>query len=383
MRKVKRSGVGQWGIVVLLVYGTLCRAGEADPEIAGKKLSEWVQQLRSDNRGFQVRAARALAEAPEELRATIIPKVVPLLASDRENDKFVAAQVLGEYGPAARSAVPDLLPLLQGTQFERNRAAAAKALGQILKDAELSEEVEKVAELLAAKFNEEYDKYSDVRREAVYALGMIGPAAKKIIPKLTRALTDFKLYSEEHFLVRKAAAWATGRMGPLAAEHIDRLIAMLHAEGRKAPEIVEAIGRIGAVHDNVVPNIVDAMERHDGIGWQIQAYEALLKCGTKAAPAVPLLARFLRERVLHPSLMVPAIKVLKMLGPLAEGAAGELKEYCDIDAYRCRNNNIRPATPEQVAEIRRVAREALEAITGQKHAAQAAGTEQEEKPQAE
>lgn len=381
MRIRAMFGIGGVAVVAILVCGGLCWAGEPEPELAGKKLSEWVQQLRSDNRGFQIRAARALAEAPEELRAKIIPHVVPLLASDRENDKFVAAQVLGEYGPISRSAVPDLLPLLEGTQFERNRAAAAKALGQILKNAEPSEEVEKVAQRLAAKFNEEYDRYSDVRREAVYALGMIGPAAKKIIPKLTRALTDFKEHSHEHFLVRQAAAWATGRMGPLAAEHIDRLIAMLHAEGRKAPEIVEAIGRIGAVHENVVPNIVDVMERREGIGLQIQAYEALLKCGTRAAPAVPLLARFLRERFLHPRLMVPAIKVLKMLGPLAEGAATEVKEYCNIDAYRCRDNNVRPATPEQVEAIRQLAREALEAITKEKSAAKSEG--QEKKPQEE
>jgi len=182
----------------------------------GKPLSQWIQQLRSENRGLQLRAARALTEAPENLRPTIVPLLIPVLKSERENDRFVAAQVLGSYGPGARPAVPSLLPLLSDMQFERNRAAAAKALGQILKDAQPDEEVEKVTQALTRKINEEWDAYSDVRREAVYAIGMIGPAARSAIPKLTRALTDVdpvhKLGGERRF-VRAAAPWACGRMG--------------------------------------------------------------------------------------------------------------------------------------------------------------------------
>ena len=195
----------------LLVAGLGDEArGADDPVIKGRRLSRWLTQLRSRNIGLQMRASRALKAAPEELRPKIVPKLAAILGSDRDNDRFVAAQVLGEYGPAARETVPLLVPLLKGTQFERNRAAAAKALGQILKDARPSPEVESVARALSAKYNEDYDNYADVRRESVRAVGMIGPAAKAVIPRLTRGLTDFKKWSEKHQQVRQQAAWTCG-----------------------------------------------------------------------------------------------------------------------------------------------------------------------------
>lgn len=306
-------------------------------ELQGKSVSEWISQLRSDNRGLQVRAGRTLAEAPVELRPAIIPQIMPLLKSERENDRFVAAQILGEYGPSARIAVPDLLPLLKGTQYERNRAAAAKALGQILKDAEPSEEVNKVAEALASKFNEDYDPYSDVRREAVRAIGMIGPAAKCVIPKLTRALTDFKKYSKEHQMVRQQAAWSCGQMGSLAAEHMDRLISMLHTEGDELPEIVEAIGKIGAINNNVVPNIIDKMEgtTYRWMDFQIAALKALQKFASKSKLAVPYIIRILQERGTEHTgrfslnWRIEAVKLLASIGSEAKEALPLLEKLKD------------------------------------------------------
>lgn len=312
--------------ILLLLFGYSAECGTE--ELQGKPVSEWISQLRSDNRGLQLRAARALSEAPTELRPAIIPQIIPLLKSERENDRFAAAQILGEYGSSARIAAPELLPLLKGTQYERNRAAAAKALGQILKDAKPSEEVNKVAEALASKFNEDYDPYSDVRREAVRAIGMIGPAAKCVIPKLTRALTDFKKYSNEHQMVRQQAAWNCGQMGPLAVEHMDRLISMLHTEGHELPEIVEAIGKIGAINDNVVPNIIDKMEgtTYRLIDFHIAALKALQKFGSKSKLAMPYITRVLQESgTAHTGQLslkwrIEAVKLMASIGPEAKEA---------------------------------------------------------------
>jgi HEAT repeat protein len=350
-------------LCLFCVFGFVASAEETELKLDGVPLSQLLKQLRSENRGFQLRAASSLSKAEAGQIPRVIPELLPLLKSERENDRFVAAQTLGNYGAAARAAVPELLPMLQGTQFERNRAAAAKALGQILENAQPSAEVEDVAKALTAKFNEDYDRYSDVRREAVRALGMIGPAAKICIPQLTRALTDFKLHSREHFMVRQQAAWTCGRMGPLAAEHMDRLISMLHAEGANAPQIVEAIGRIGPIHDNVVPNIVDAMERFDGgIGGQIQAYKALESFGPKAASAVPLLNRFLRERRLHPPQIIGALNVLKAVGPAAKEAVPVLESYFEINRYRSKNQP--DATAEQLATMRSLSRETVAVVGG-------------------
>ncbi|MBA4387316.1 MAG: hypothetical protein C0404_05000 [Verrucomicrobia bacterium] len=330
------------GIVIVTACALCCLASfalaEDDPDIGGKPLSELIKQLRSDNRGFQMRASKALVEAPAELKPTIAPKVMPLLKSDRENDKFVAAQVLGECGPVARPAIPDLLPMLKGTQYERNRAAAAKALGQILKDAKPDKEVEDVADALISKLNEDYDGYSDVRREAMYAIGMIGPAAKKTIPKFLKGLTDYREHSSEHQMVRQVSAWTCGRMGPLAAEHMDRLLSMLQAEGDQIPEIAEAMGRIGPLNENVVMNLVDRLERLPG-GWfpcKASAYGALEVFGPKALPALQYMMRVLRDtpgnRVpIEP--LIAATKVCGKIGPAAKDALPLLEKMAKYESH--------------------------------------------------
>ncbi len=351
-------------VALLLVCGGLCRAGEADPDLNGKPVSQWVQQLRSDNRGFQVRAARALAEAPAELHPAIAPLVIPLLKSERENDRFAAAQVLGACGPVARAAVPELIPLLQGTQFERNRAAAAKALGQILKDAKPDKEVEAAADALIAKLNEDYDAYSDVRREAMYAIGMIGPAAKKTIPKFARGLTDYREHSEEHRMVRRASAWACGRMGPLAAEHMDRLIAMLQTEGDQLPEIAEAIGKIGALNENVVMNLVDRLERFVG-GWfacKAAVYTALEGFGPKALPALPYLMRVLRDTPNNRVPIEPLIASVKVIGAIGPPARDALPLLEKMKTYESHPHAEIPKAMHDV--LHRAAEAAIASISG-------------------
>lgn len=306
---------------------------EDDPDIGGKPLSELVKQLRSENRGFQVRASRALSEAPTNLHARIVPQVLPVLKSERENDKFVAAQILGEYGPVARAAVPDLLPMLGGTQYERNRAAAAKALGQILRDSKAGEDIEKVTDALVTAFG---DAYPDVRREAVHALGVIGVASKRCVPKLVLLLGD------QEQMVRAQAAWTCGQMGPLAAEHMDRLISLMHAEW--TPEVVEGIGKIGPVNDNVVLNIVDRMEIASNQGWSegtdmalwpfgSAAMKALQRFGPKAMPALPYLMKLLPDKSgsdtvdIRARLVVIAevTRTIGAIGPAAKAAIPRLE----------------------------------------------------------
>jgi hypothetical protein len=333
---------------------------KAEPKLKGKPLSKWIEQLNHANRGLQVRAARTLSEAPKELRPKIMPQLIPLLGHKRENLLCWVAQVLGSYGPEARAAVPGLLPLLKGTQFERNRAAAAKALGLILVDAKPSEEVEKVAVALSEKFNEEYDKYSDVRREAVRAIGMIGPAAKKVVPKLHRGLIDYRKYSREHQMVRQQSAWACGRMGPLAKMHIDRLISMLHQEGHQIPEIAWAIGQIGPVHENVVPNLVDKMEKNmNSHAMVMRTLQALEGYGERAAPAVDFLMYYMKSGKASTETLIQTLKTLKAIGPKAKKAVPLVTKYKEIKSYSAHH---RKASAEQVAEIRKLAAEFLESV---------------------
>lgn len=333
-------------IIVFLMYIGTAIAQEEAHVIDGKSLSEWINQLRSDNRGLQLRAAKALAGVPSNAIPQAVKALIPILSSERDNDRFAAAQTLGEYGSAARSAVPHLLPLLVGTQYERNRAAAAKALGQILKDAKSDEEVDKVAQALTRKISDDYDAYSDVRREVVKALGMIGPAAKSCIPKLTRVIFEGSLglgsnQDQEYRLVRRAAAWTCARIGPLAAQHIDLLITRMHMEGEWCPEVVEAIGAIGAVHDNVIPNIIDKIES-SGRGGDFgalkeAAFSALANFGEKSAPVVPLTRRLLQGPMWGNDAMrvrIAMMKALPAFGPAAKDAVAEILAQIRIGKER-------------------------------------------------
>ncbi len=312
--------LGMVFISALVSWNDTAAGGEPEQKVKGKPVSHWIEQLKHENRGFQIRAARALSEAPEKMRAAIVPRLIPILESPRENDRFVAAQTLGNYGPAARAAVPKLVSLLKGTQFERNRACAAKALGQILKDAEPSEEVEKVTAALVAKFNDDKDEYVDVRRESVTALGMIGPAAKSCIPHLTPALKG-------PGSVAIQGAYTCERMGPLAAEHIDQLIVQLHRTGHDLPyaiAAVKAVAAIGPVHENVIPNLVDFYEKNI---WSREALNAFSRFGSKSKPVVPVVMRFLdkcdvKRTGVNPELAVDQLKTLAAIEGKGAGDQG-------------------------------------------------------------
>ncbi|MFC1672293.1 HEAT repeat domain-containing protein [Planctomycetota bacterium] len=329
--------------LVLLCSGIVF-AQEDDPKIKGKPLSKWIEQLRGTNRGLQMRAAQALSAAPTNLHSRIAPQVIPVLKSERENDKFVAAQVLGVYGPVSRTAVPDLLPMLGGTQYERNRAAAAKALGQILKGAEPSDEIEKITQELIRLFD---DKYMDVRREAVTACGMIGLAAKSCIPALPKRIGDAAAGNSITREAGKYEVWACGEFGPLAACHIDRLISIMH--GGPVAETVEAIGKIGAVNDSVVPNIVDRMElvatgtviaqegyrtprmsREAVREYMEKSFEALSRFGPKSAPAISYMVSMISAKgwERNKAYALGALKVLGAIGPAAKEAIKPIESNC-------------------------------------------------------
>lgn len=357
------AGVG----VAALCMSTFCALALAEgdePAVGDKTLSQQLKELRSDNRGFQLRAARALAEAPKELWPKILPQVLPVLKSERENDKFVAAQVLGEYGPIAKAAVPDLLPMLKGTQYERNRAAAAKALGQILKGAPESEEIEKVTKELVSLFD---DKYMDVRREAVTACGMIGLAAKSCIPSLGKRIGDAAGGDSVTRHAGKSEVWACGEFGPLAAVYIDRLISIMH--GGPVAETIEAIGKIGAVNDNVVKNIVDRMEvvaagnvivqegsrtrRINGEEMRaniIAALEALAKFGAKSEPSIPYLKRMITTGGWHKNKEY-AVRTMKVFGAIGPGSK-DVIETIEQGCLKSSDADIKKAAEEALAKIK-------------------------------
>lgn len=153
--------------------------------------------------------------------------------------------------------------------------------------------------------------------------------------------------------------------GPLAAEHVDRLIAMMHAEGDYMPETVEARGLIGPVHENVVPNIVDKLEVADVNQnaihhFRLKAFEALARFEPKAAPAVPYLIRFIKNPPpVHSSVaigdVIGALQALRAIGAeAAKDAIPAVRNLTDPKVVR----------HEVYAELRREAALTLDVLCG-------------------
>jgi HEAT repeat protein len=288
-----------------------------------------------------------MEHVPAEMAPKIVPKLLSLLKSERQNTKPWAAQILGSYGSVSHAAVPDLLPMLENMQYERNRAMAATALGQILEDAEPSEEVEKVTQALIKRFT---DGYPDVRREAVRACGMIGPAAKSCVPHLSNRLIDSqaKRSPTEIGPIRANAAWTVGRMGKHANAHIDRLIAMLHKERyyEAAVAVIDAIAILGPVHETVVSNVVDQTEKAvankvwgpAGPSWEQRktytrhVFDALKKWKAKSAQATDLMVNLISREGWDQrgakEIAIQALEVLGAVGPAAKKAVPTIEKNC-------------------------------------------------------
>lgn len=165
-------------------------------------------------------------------------------------------------------------------------------------------------------------------------------------------------------MVSVAAAETCARMGPLAREHVDLLITIMHRYAScYTPAYVLALGAIGPIQDNIVPNIMDKMEQQDqSIWWQMAPYEVFEKFGPKAAPAVDLLNRFLRENKLSPPQVIQTMKTLRAIGPAAKNALQTVEKFSKITQYHQRYGKA--ATKEEVAEINKQAEAAAKVIGG-------------------
>jgi HEAT repeat protein len=188
-----------------------------DPEVDGKKLSEWATLLHS--RDILDRQAAVLALA--RIGPGAVPlgtEVVPLLAvalKDKEvtNVRLWAAHGLGKMGAKAKGAIPQLEAVLKD-ECGLVRIETARALWRI-------DQHRAAVPALAAELK---DKEPCNRHRAAVMLGEIGPGAKAAVPDLVRALKDEGLANispapgvTERPAVREAAARALKKVDPATA----------------------------------------------------------------------------------------------------------------------------------------------------------------------
>jgi hypothetical protein len=165
-------------------------------------------------------------------------------------------------------------------------------------------------------------------------------------------------------MVSVAAAGACERMGPLAKEHVDLLISLLFRYASdQTPAYVKALGAIGPVQDNIVPSIMDFMER--GAAWRhIETWQVLHKFGAKSEQVVPYAKRFLtnpqfygRSDGRHRELLViEAMKFLQVAGPKAAEAMPQVEALINYKYPYNEDDDVTPLMRKEAARTAEILR---------------------------
>lgn len=240
----------------------------------------------------------SLSEAPSpcgELTSSLtaaVPVLAKLLAHGNAEIRAGAAVTLGEFGSESGEAVPALLRTLE-------------------------------------------DANPQVRAMSARSLGMIGPAARPAIPRLIVRLDDA---SGE---VLMWTANALGQFGENAGEAVPKLTEFAAREDGSARWAIEALAGMGT---NAVPGLAK-LYRNAERGNRHFVAKALMKLGTKASAAVPVVAADLTSESV--GRVVMAAHVLGRLGEDARVALPRLMQLGHHDrtaagTTRARANGANP-----------------------------------------
>ena len=185
---------------------------------------------------------------------------------------------------------------------------------------------------------------NDVRVNAVWAIGKIGPQARASIPELMEALVD------NDWKVRFPAAWALGRIGPDAVETIPSLI---HALGDRKVDVrreaVQALGWIGPQTNEVVPALIGSLKDPDA-DIRYKAALTLGGFGSTAKEAVPALIDALGD----------SDELVRRFVPQALGEIGsDAKDAIPALILGFRDEEVSTYAPSALGKIGKVAVPAL------------------------
>jgi HEAT repeat protein len=259
----------------------LARLHPDDKKLIAQTTQRLCETLKSENPRARQAAARALGSLKPGVEI-VLPAMVKAFQGASEETIHDALDTLASFGSAA---VPELIGALR---FERARPYVVVLLGQ--QGAAAKPAVGALIKLLD-------DDNTDVRREAVLALGRIGPDARAAVPALIRRFTE-----------------------------------CFEREGADCYGVTYALGRIGS-HE-AVPVLLKAIEGQDESlamfgAWALAQIEP--KDPATAAKTLPLLVRGLHNP--EAKFRRGAAEALKQLGPAAKPAVPELqKALKDEDA---------------------------------------------------
>ncbi|WP_017662424.1 sister chromatid cohesion protein PDS5 [Baaleninema simplex] len=210
-------------------------------------ISALVERLKDEDSEVRSSAAWALGELGEASE-TAISALVERLKDEDSRVRSLAAWALGRLGGASETGVLALVERLKDEASEV-RSSAAWALGRLGGASETG---------VLALVERLKDEASEVRSSAASALGELGEASETAISALVERLKD------EASEVRSSAAWALGELRGASETAISMLVERLKDED--SPWVrslaASALGKLGQNSDNVLPRVVEWLDRH-------------------------------------------------------------------------------------------------------------------------
>jgi len=211
---------------------------QADHKILLPELKKFLDDASPEQLTESLDAFAALGEQA-------VPGAIRMLAYEE-----VRPHILGRIGPKAKAAIPALVKYLP----ESKPVAQSEML---LTLGNLGIESGDEAIDAIAKYTDSDDE--QVRTSATYALGMIGPAAAEIAPKLRKQIEegdDFNQLISSWALVRVTPA-AEG-VAELTLPHLTR--GLEHSRAFVRAEAAEGLGRLGPAAKPAVPALLKALQ---------------------------------------------------------------------------------------------------------------------------
>lgn len=290
-------------LILATIPRTARSAADDEPVVRGKKASEWLDILRTDQ---------------------------------NEKRRLVSLVALEIIGPGFKGVLPGLGTALKEDADERVRSRAAQLLGQMAakaKDAklELADTVTALTEALKE------DKSNRVREAAAASLGRMGADARGAVPVLAAALTD------KHVDTRTAAAESLGHLGTDAHDAVPPLLEVLkdkQADRFTRVQAAFALGQIGPEDAGAtVPVLAGALaDAATPLEVRKAAADALGQLKKDAKEAAPALGAALKEKDL--TLRRAAVVALDRLGAEARAAFSALKQAAKDDDRAVRSQAL-------------------------------------------
>jgi HEAT repeat protein len=221
-----------------------------------------LEALRDEDASVRLMAADALARFGNDDR------VVPALCQAMQDKtppsqpgSFCVATMamysLGLLGGKAEKAIPDLIDITRSGTLALRRSSI-RALGDI------AAKEKKVRPKLLPLFSELLRQGdAQVICEGAFALGKMGADAKEAVPALSAALLPQRNREDakEAKLIRRNILWALEQMGPAAADAVPEVVAVLEDKSLSNDEHQSAatvLGSIGPKAEAAVPALTRA-----------------------------------------------------------------------------------------------------------------------------